>query len=103
MSPYSFQRLLQIPPNVLHALQSAAESDEVVLDAILCPLLRALHTTGTASGSSQGNSGLLSGLVVVHQAGTCWHVGNLPGSPEQPSLTPAFWGHGLVTERSYGT
>ena len=99
MSPYSFQRLQQIPPNVLHALQSTAESDEVVLDAILCPLLRALHTAGEASGASQCSSGLLLGLA-VHQTRTCWHEDKLPGSPWQPGIRPAFLGYGPLTETS---
>jgi hypothetical protein len=41
------QGLLQVCPDVLHVLQPAAEADQVVLDAILRALLRALRTSRT--------------------------------------------------------
>ena len=42
---HSFQGLNKIPPDVLHAFQAAAESNQIVLDPILCPLLWPLPST----------------------------------------------------------
>lgn len=40
------QGLQQVLPDVLHAFYAAAEADQIVLYAVLCPLLRTLchHT-----------------------------------------------------------
>jgi len=39
MSAYSFQSLINISPDVLNAFQPTAESDEIVLNPVLSPLL----------------------------------------------------------------
>ena len=68
------KRLLYVCPDVLHALQPAAEPDQVILDAILRPLLWSLQGEGisTKRTTSLGLSGLVQASCARAEASAAW-------------------------------